>query len=81
MAVSVVALAFQYKWQLLAALTFGYVVVLGVYRRFFHPLARIPGPLLPAVTKLYQSAYNGRYYTQVERLHKKYGLAPTARDS
>lgn len=62
MAFSVVALAVQYKWQLLAALAFGYVATLYIYRRFFHPLARIPGPFLAAVTKLYQSAYNGRYY-------------------
>jgi len=45
----------------------------AVYRRFFHPLAKVPGPFLPAVTKLYQSAYNGRYYLQIEKMHAKYG--------
>jgi hypothetical protein len=76
MAFSVVALAIQYKVQLLATLTLGYIAALCIYRRFFHPLAQIPGPFLPAVTKLYQSAYNGRYYVQVARLHEKYGLLP-----
>lgn len=44
-----------------------------IYRRFFHPLANIPGPFLPAVTKLYQSYFNCRYYIEIERLHRKYG--------
>jgi hypothetical protein len=74
MAFSIVALAIQYKVQLLAALILGYIAALCIYRRFLHPLAQIPGPFLPAVTKLYQSAYNGRYYVQVARLHEKYGL-------
>ena len=79
MAFSVVALALQYKVQLLATFILGYIAALCIYRRFFHPLARIPGPFLPAVTKLYQSAYNGRYYMQVARLHEKYGLHPKTR--
>jgi hypothetical protein len=80
MAFSLVALAVQHQWQLLAPLASGYVAILCIYRRFFHPLARIPGPFLAAVTTLYQSAYNGRYYMQVERLHEKYGLPPTTED-
>lgn len=56
-----------------AALTVGYVAAQIVYRRFFHPLAKTPGPFLPAVTTLYQSYYNSRYYLEIERLHKKYG--------
>jgi hypothetical protein len=52
-----------------------YECFIVVYRRFFHPLAKIPGPLLPAVTTLYQSYYNGSYFLEIERLHKKYGTA------
>jgi hypothetical protein len=51
-----------------------YVVCLVVYRRFFHPLSKIPGPFLPAVTTLYQSYYNREYYLKVEELHRKYGM-------
>jgi hypothetical protein len=76
MAFSVVTLAIQYKVQLPATPILGYVAALCIYRRFLNPLAKIPGPFLPAVTKLYQSAYNGRYYVQVARLHEKYGLLP-----
>ena len=63
----------------LVALTVGYVAAQIVYRRFFHPLAKTPGPFLPAVTTLYQSYYNGRYYLEIERLHKKYGALNTPR--
>ena len=55
MAFSVVALAIQYKVQLLATLILGYIVAPCIYRRFLQPLAKIPGPFLPAVTKLYPS--------------------------
>lgn len=61
------------------ALTVGYVAAQIVYRRFFHPLAKTPGPFLPAVTTLYQSYYNSRYYLEIERLHKKYGALNTPR--
>ena len=49
-----------------------------LYRRYFHPLAKIPGPFLPAVTHLYQFFYcnvgGSRYYAQIEKMHKKYGI-------
>lgn len=48
-----------------------------IYRRFFHPLAKIPGPFLPAVTRLYAFYYNvikgGVFYLEIERLHEVYG--------
>ncbi|KAK0665081.1 Cytochrome P450 monooxygenase yanH [Lasiodiplodia hormozganensis] len=50
-----------------------YAIGIAVYRRFFHPLAKIPGPFLPAVTTLYQSYYNGRYFLKIAELHEKYG--------
>lgn len=53
-------------------------VVAGViYRLFFHPLARFPGPKLAAVTTWYEGyydiVYQGKYIWQVEKMHKKYG--------
>ncbi|OJD15879.1 hypothetical protein AJ78_03897 [Emergomyces pasteurianus Ep9510] len=48
-----------------------------VYRLYFHPLATIPGPWLARATHLYCFYYNcilgGRFYLEVERMHKKYG--------
>lgn len=59
------------------AALFLWVVGTVVYRRFFHPLAKIPGPFLPAVTRLYSFYYNliqeGQYYKEVERMHRLYG--------
>lgn len=73
MPVSLSAIVAQYRWPLLAALVLGYVASLVIYRRFFHPLARVPGPFLPAVTKFYQTYYNGQYYKEIARMHEIYG--------
>ncbi|KAH6893038.1 cytochrome P450 [Thelonectria olida] len=54
-----------------------YVVSKAIYRRFFHDLAHVPGPFLPAVTRLYAWYYNvpleGQFYREIERLHDVYG--------
>ena len=50
-----------------------YLLLLVIYRRFFHPLAKIPGPFWPAVTTWYQTYYSGQYYREIERLHEEYG--------
>lgn len=63
----------QHTWSLAVAAALTYIGAICIYRRFFHPLAKVPGPFLPAVTKLYQSYYNRRYYLQVEKLHQRYG--------
>jgi cytochrome P450 len=63
----------EYRWSVLASIVLLHITTTCIYRRFFHPLARIPGPFLPAVTKLYQSYYNCRYYLEIERLHDQYG--------
>lgn len=51
-----------------------------VYRLYFHPLSRIPGPKLTAITSLYEFYYDiicdGRFTFQVEKMHKQYGNAP-----
>ena len=63
----------EHPLVLLSVALISYVASICVYRRFFHPLAKIPGPFLPAVTKLYQSYYNRRFYLQIEKLHARYG--------
>lgn len=56
----------------------GWVAAIAIYRIIFHPLAKIPGPKLAAITQLYQTYFSyikneSRYYQKVEQLHKKYG--------
>ncbi|KAJ2907247.1 hypothetical protein MKZ38_006541 [Zalerion maritima] len=66
------------SWPLIAVESLGlYTVGVVVYRRYFHPLAKVPGPFLPAVTGLYAWYYNvpktGQFYKEIERLHKGHG--------
>jgi hypothetical protein len=55
------------------------VYILGgaVYRLYFSPLAKFPGPKLAALTLWYEFYYDvvkkGRYTWKIGELHKKYG--------
>ncbi|KAL2802197.1 cytochrome P450 [Aspergillus granulosus] len=52
-------------------------IIQSVYRLFFHPLRRFPGPKLAAISHLYEFYYdvicNGSYLYKIEQLHQKYG--------
>ncbi|KAG6833557.1 hypothetical protein H0H87_005208 [Tephrocybe sp. NHM501043] len=54
-----------------------YLVALGFYRLFLHPLARFPGPRWAAVSDLYSAYYDlvlkGALVDHLEELHKIYG--------
>ena len=54
-----------------------YCVALVIYRLYFHPLAKFPGPKIAAATFLYEIAWDyfghGAYLFKCERMHKKYG--------
>lgn len=52
-----------------------YTFTLAVYRVYFHPLAKYPGPLLAKVTDLYQTyhALKGDRHLDFWRCHEKYG--------
>lgn len=56
---------------LLWALLVGYVS----YMRFFHPLARYPGPALASLTNIWKAYYVYRleFHEKLVDLHKKYG--------
>ena len=60
-----------------AGLLIGYCVVGVIYRLFFHPLAKFPGPRLAAATQWYEFYYDciqfGQYTFKIARLHEKYG--------
>lgn len=55
-----------------------YYVALVIYRVFFHPLAKFPGPKKAAATGWYRSYYDvwmqGEMPRQIAVLHKKYGM-------
>lgn len=77
------ALAFDFStpWALYAAwaVLFGVVYVV-CYRRYFHPLAKIPGPFLPAVTQLCVWYHNvikhGTFFRRIDDMHDQYGTGP-----
>ncbi|TGO20145.1 hypothetical protein BTUL_0001g01570 [Botrytis tulipae] len=52
--------------------------ILGIiYRLYFHPLSKFPGPILPAVT-LWSEFYHeciqpGQYFLKIAQWHEKYG--------
>jgi hypothetical protein len=52
---------------------------LGVYRLYFHPLAKFPGPKLAALSYLYELYYDavekqgGQFCNQIIKLHQQYG--------
>ncbi|KAI0805613.1 cytochrome P450 [Xylaria sp. FL0064] len=54
-------------------------VYLTVYRLYFHPLAKFPGPKLGAATHWYEAYYDifskggGQWTFQIRRLHERYG--------
>ncbi|KAK1573706.1 cytochrome P450 [Colletotrichum navitas] len=52
-----------------------YVAGIVVYRLFFHPLAKYPGPLVAKITDGYQlyHAWNGDRHLDFYKLHNKYG--------
>lgn len=64
----------EHRWSVIVlGLVTTYIITRSIYRRFFHPLAGIPGPFLASTTKLYQTYYNCRFYLQIEQLHRQYG--------
>jgi hypothetical protein len=48
-----------------------------IYRIYFHPLSRFPGPKLTAATRWYEFYYQvvrgGRFFEKIEEMHEKYG--------
>ncbi len=62
---------------ILTSLAFLYLVALGVYRLYFSPSARFPGPKLAALTYWYEFYYDvwleGQYTWKIRDLHNKYG--------
>lgn len=54
-----------------------YCVVGVIYRLYFHPLAKFPGPRLASATQWYEFYYDcilfGQYTFKIGRMHEEYG--------
>ncbi|KAI1415025.1 trichodiene oxygenase [Hypoxylon sp. FL1857] len=59
------------------ALALLYIPSIAIYRLYFHPLARFPGPTVAALTRYFEAYYDvicgGQYTFKIDELHKKYG--------
>lgn len=55
-----------------------YLLGLVLYRLYFHPLARFPGPKYAAISRWHEFYYEvvkkGQFTFKVQELHKQYGL-------
>ncbi|KAI0141742.1 cytochrome P450 [Xylariaceae sp. FL1272] len=60
----------------LLSIGFVYVAAIVLYRIFFHPLSRFPGPKVLAITDItgdWRSYIRGTWIHEVQDLHRKYG--------
>ncbi|KAF3482546.1 benzoate 4-monooxygenase cytochrome P450 [Arthroderma uncinatum] len=56
---------------------FSYFVIQTIYRLYFHPLSKFPGPKLAAIGRYYEFYFSvikgGMYIWEVQRMHEEYG--------
>lgn len=56
-----------------------YIISIGIYRLFFSPLAKFPGPKLAALTQWYETYYDvwldRQFVLHIQKLHETYGLS------
>lgn len=61
----------------IAACFFSYAFFVAIYRLYFHPLAKFPGPKLAVVTLWYEFWFDcilfGQYTFEIGRMHETYG--------
>lgn len=60
---------------LTAKLTLLSLLTIVIYRLFFHPLSKVPGPKLAAISNIWQGTHarNGATRRLGQSLHQKYG--------
>ncbi|KAB8218345.1 cytochrome P450 [Aspergillus novoparasiticus] len=64
-------------WAALLAIAGLFLITRILYRLYFHPLAKIPGPKLAAASHLLEFYYDvilgGQFVFRIEKMHQKYG--------
>jgi len=59
-----------------------YALTLVMYRAYFSPLSKIPGPKLASMTQCYEMYYDliqaARFPWQIKKLHELYGMVFSA---
>ncbi|KAI1356037.1 cytochrome P450 [Xylaria sp. FL0043] len=65
-------------WLLISSAALLYSICVIVYRLYFHPLARFPGPKLAAASGWYETYHDlknpgGQFMYRLHKLHKTYG--------
>ena len=66
-------------WFLMAVICL-YVIMLAIWRLYFSPLAKIPGPKLAALTQWYETyleifkGEGGQFLFEYRKWHEKYGM-------
>lgn len=74
-----VANLLSYPLTTLVAAYLVYLLGLVLYRLYFHPLARFPGPKYAAISRWHEFYYEvvkkGQFTFKVQELHKQYGLS------
>ncbi|KAF2176548.1 cytochrome P450 [Zopfia rhizophila CBS 207.26] len=64
-------------WILASVILIVYLASLCLYRLFFHPLAKLPGPKLAALSNWYEFYYDvllhGNFTSHIQELHEQYG--------
>ncbi|KAI0201519.1 cytochrome P450 [Astrocystis sublimbata] len=62
---------------ILASSYVGYILCLWLYRLYLHPLSKIPGPWLAAITywpEIYHDVIRGgKFFLAIDEMHRKYG--------
>lgn len=65
-------------WETAIYTVLAWLFLGGIYRVYFSPLSRFPGPKLAALTLWYETYYDvwhrGKFVWKVEQMHKKYGM-------
>ncbi|RAK99286.1 cytochrome P450 [Aspergillus ibericus CBS 121593] len=65
-----------YLWLVPSLIIFS-ILARSIYRLYFHPLSKFPGPKLAAITHLFEFYYDvvqdGMFLWEIEKMHEKYG--------
>jgi len=68
-------LSLKHIFQIALLVPLGYLFLGAVYRRYFHPLSKYPGPFFASITRwwLVKEIWSGKHEEHIRKLHKKYG--------